>query len=85
MWRDKTKLFAEAESIVSELKQHPNQNGVDAHFDWDLHFRELARAHSRAGKYSLRYHNGEVHFADPIALTVVLGSIWLAEQRKNLN
>lgn len=85
MWRDKTKLFSEAESVVSKLKENPIPGGVDANFDWDLQFRQLARAHSKAGDYSLRYHHGEVLFADPIGLTVVVGNIWLAEQKKSLN
>jgi len=85
MWRNKTELFAEAESFVSAFKQNPNPNGVDANFDWDLHFDQLARAHSREGDYSLRYHHGEIHFADPKAVTIVLSKIWLAEQTKSLN
>ena len=80
MWRVKTKLFAEAESLVLELKQTPNPNGVDTHFDWGLHFDQLAQAHSREGDYSLRYHHGEKEFADPKAVTVVLSNIWLAEK-----
>ena len=80
MWRDKTELFVEAESLVSELKQNPNPEGVTVEFDWGLHFKQLARGHSRLGDYSLRYHQGEIHFADPKAVTVVLAKIWLAEQ-----
>ncbi len=85
MWREKTGLFAEAESLVSRLKKDPNPNGVDTHFDWDLHFNQLARGHSSEGDYSLRYHQGEIHFAIPKAVTVVLWGIWFAEQEKSLN
>lgn len=45
MWRHKTKLFSEAESVVSKLKQNPSPDGVGASFDWELHFAQLARAH----------------------------------------
>lgn len=82
MWKKETDLFSEAEILVSTLKQNPNPDGVDASFNWDLHFDQLARGHSRSGAYSLRYHQGEIHFANPKAVTVVLAYIWLAEQRK---
>jgi hypothetical protein len=85
MWRDETQLFAEAESLVLELKQDPSANGVDALFDWDLHFDKLAQGHSREGDYSLRYHNGEIHFSNPKAVTIVLSKICLVEQEKSLN
>lgn len=85
MWRVKTGLFAEAEKLVSELKNTPGPEGVGAHFDWSLHFDQLAKAHSRQSSYSLRYHHGERLFADPIAFTVVLSNIWLTEQRKVRN
>jgi hypothetical protein len=85
MWRDKTKLYSEAESLVLELKQNPNSNGVNESFDWELHFNQLARAHSSSSDYSLRYHHGEKHFADPKALTVVLWNIWLAEEKRAIN
>lgn len=86
MWRVKTTLFAEAECVVSELKQNPNQNGVDASFDWGLHFDQLAQGHSSESSFSLRYHHGQIHFPDPKALTVVLENIWLIEQKnKGLN
>ncbi|MGY9047465.1 MAG: hypothetical protein ACKVKF_10470 [Rhodobacterales bacterium] len=80
MWRVETELFSEAECLTSKLKQDPENNGVDAHFDWGLHFDELAKAHSSESDYSLRYHHSEQIFADPKSVTVVLGNIWLAEQ-----
>jgi hypothetical protein len=84
MWRDRTELFAETEIAVSKLKQNENPDVVYANFDWGLHFDQLAQAHAREGDYSLRYHHGEIHFADPKAVTVVLSNIWLSEQEKSL-
>lgn len=80
MWRDRTDLFEKAERLVSELTQNPNPDGVDASFDWGLHFDQLAKGHSGSSDYSIRYHQGEIHFADPKAMTVVLSNIWLAER-----
>jgi hypothetical protein len=85
MWRVETELFAEAENLILELKQDPNLNGVDTGFDWGLHFDQLAKAHSREGNYSHRYHDGEINFSNHKTLTVVLSTIWLAEQKKSLN
>ncbi|MFT7596702.1 MAG: hypothetical protein ACI8R4_004041 [Paracoccaceae bacterium] len=85
MWRNKTGLFTEAESLVLKLKRNPNPDGVDTHFNWGLHFDHLAKAHSLEGDYSLRYHHGEIHFADPKAVVVVLSNIWRDEQGKSLN
>lgn len=78
MWQ-KTGLYSEAENIVLQLKQTPSLNGVGEFFDWGLHFSKLASSHSQSGDYSLRYHQGDIHFADPIAMTVVLMNIWAAD------
>ena len=80
MWKHETGLYSETESIALLLRENPSFNGVRANFDWGLHFDKLAESHSNAGDYSLRYHNGETHFADPKAATVVLAKIWKAEQ-----
>ncbi len=85
MWRDKTELFAEAECLVAELKENPSPNGVGKFFDWSLHFDQLAQGHSQKSDYSLRYHQGESIFADPMAVTVVLSKICLDEQEKSHN
>lgn len=80
MWREKTSLFDEAEAIVKEFKRKPSKNGVDKFFNWPLHFEQLAKGHSREGDYSFRYHQGEIVFADPNAVTVVLAQIRRSEQ-----
>lgn len=85
MWREQTSLFDEAEAIVAEFQLEPSENGVGKYFNWALHFEQLAKAHSREGDYSLRYHQGEIEFADPVAVTVVLAQIWRSEQQKSLN
>ena len=85
MWKDHTSLFEEAEQIVDELKKNPNPNGVDSHFAWSLHFEHLALGHSAAGDYSLRYHQGEIHFSNPKAICVVLNQICSSEQQKSNN
>lgn len=82
MWRCKTTMFEEAEQLVAKLKLKPNPNGVTENFDWGIHFDQLAVAHSREDDYSLRYHNGEIHFADPKAVTIILGGMWRAEYEK---
>lgn len=85
MWHEHTSLFVEADTIVSELRVNPNPNGVTETFDFDLHFEQLASAHSSEGDYSLRYHHGEIRFADPKAMTVVLARVWEIEQARSLN
>lgn len=77
MWRNETTLYTEAQNVTGRLKQTPNGNGVSTFFDWEIHFDQLAQGHSRAGDYSLRYHKGERHFADPKAMTIILSEIWL--------
>ena len=78
MWREKTSLFFEAKELVDKRKL--GLNSVTEKFDWGMHFDQLAAAHSSVGDYSLRYHQGEIYFADPKALTIVLADIWRAEQ-----
>ena len=80
LWRRHTRLYEETENLVSELKKDPNPHGVDIHFDWGLHFDQLAKGHSAIGDYSIRYHKGEKNFADPKAMTVILGNIWKTEK-----
>ena len=82
MWLKHTRLFAEAMTITEEFQAAPSPLGVNDTFDWELHFTVLARAHSSVSDYSVRYHNGVRSFADPIALTVVLGTIWNNETTK---
>ena len=78
MWRETTSLFFEAKEFADKRKL--SLNGVTEKFDWEIHFGQLAAAHSSEGGYSLRYHQGEIYFADPEALTLILADIWNAEQ-----
>lgn len=85
MWKNQTALFSEGQVIVDRFLKAPNPKGIDAHFDWDLHFNQLALGHSSDGDYFHRYHQGEVHFANPKAVCVVLAEICALEQEKSLN
>ncbi|WP_416915639.1 MAG: hypothetical protein ACMUJJ_01025 [Roseicyclus sp.] len=77
-----TGLRNEASEIAAEYLLNPSPNGVDEGFDFDTHFDALADAHSAASDYSLRYHQGIRSFANPNAMTVIVGEIVRRERMR---
>lgn len=80
---EETRLREEASLIAEEFLKRPSPDGVDEGFRFDLHFEAMADAHSGASHFSLRYHEGVRSFADPRAMTVILGEIARRERMQH--
>lgn len=79
LWREHTDLWEEASMIAQSLV---DAGDLEQGFSFALQFEKLAHLYGSASDYALRYPDGCRTFADPRALSLILGEIVRRERMR---